>query len=247
MRGRPKQDPLLCRAIRGVIPRSGPPSAGPSGVSSPTVGPPLQGHPGCHPPRWAPLCRAIRGVIPRSGPPLCRAIWGVIPRGGLPSAGPSGGVPVLAQPGAPVPLVPQSAPPTPPRPTWPGRLVDELSRSATLPKETYKWTCDKIIKSCYFSPDSVLLNTLTILSPSFSLQTWVLQALCACSNDESESRSVVSDSLRPRELHSPWNSSGQNTGVGSLSLLQGTFPTQELNQGLPHCRWILYQLSHQGR
>ena len=43
-----------------------------------------------------------------------------------------------------------------------------------------------------------------------------------------------------------WNSPGQNTGVGSLSLLQGIFPTQGLNLGLPHCRWILYQLSHKG-
>ena len=38
---------------------------------------------------------------------------------------------------------------------------------------------------------------------------------------ETESRSVVSDSLRPHGLHSPWNSPGQNTAVGSLSLLQG--------------------------
>ena len=37
----------------------------------------------------------------------------------------------------------------------------------------------------------------------------------------------------------------KNTGVGSLSLLQRIFPTQELNQGLLHCRQILYQLSHQ--
>ena len=37
-----------------------------------------------------------------------------------------------------------------------------------------------------------------------------------------------------------------NTGMGSLSLLQWIFPTQELNQGLLHCRWILYQLSYQG-
>ena len=43
-----------------------------------------------------------------------------------------------------------------------------------------------------------------------------------------------------------WNSPGQNTGVGSLSLLQGIFPTQGLNPGLPHCRLILYQLSHKG-
>ena len=39
---------------------------------------------------------------------------------------------------------------------------------------------------------------------------------------------------------------GQNTGVGSLSLLQGIFPTQGSNPGLPHCRQILYQLSHKG-
>ena len=36
---------------------------------------------------------------------------------------------------------------------------------------------------------------------------------------ESESHSVVSDSLQPHGLCSPWNSPGQNTGVGSLSLL----------------------------
>ena len=46
--------------------------------------------------------------------------------------------------------------------------------------------------------------------------------------------------------YSPWNSLAQNTGVGSLSLLQGIFPTQRSNPGLPHCRWILYQLSHKG-
>ena len=62
----------------------------------------------------------------------------------------------------------------------------------------------------------------------------------------SESHSVMSDSLRPHGLHSPWNSPGQNTGVGSLSLLQGIFPTQGLNPGLPHCRQILYQLSYKG-
>ena len=56
--------------------------------------------------------------------------------------------------------------------------------------------------------------------------------------------SVVSNSLQPHGLYSPWNSLGQNIGVGSHSLLQGIFPTQELNPGLLHCRWILYQLSH---
>ena len=55
----------------------------------------------------------------------------------------------------------------------------------------------------------------------------------------SESHSVMSDSLRPHGPYSPWNSPGQNlfelfeSGVGSLSLLQGIFPTQGSNPGLP--------------
>ena len=53
--------------------------------------------------------------------------------------------------------------------------------------------------------------------------------------------------LRPHGWYSPWNSPGQNTGMGSLSLLQWMFPTQGSNPGLLHCRRILYQLSHQGR
>ena len=56
----------------------------------------------------------------------------------------------------------------------------------------------------------------------------------------------MSDSLWPHGLYSPWNSPGQNTRVGSLSLLQGIFPTQGLNPALLHCRQILYQLSYQG-
>ena len=63
-----------------------------------------------------------------------------------------------------------------------------------------------------------------------------------CSSSESESHSA--SSLRPHRIYSPWDSPGQNTGVGSLSLLQGIFPTQEWNWGLLHCRRILYQLSH---
>ena len=46
--------------------------------------------------------------------------------------------------------------------------------------------------------------------------------------------------------YSPWNSPGQSTGVGILSLFQGIFPTQGSNPGLLHCKWILYQLSHKG-
>ena len=47
-------------------------------------------------------------------------------------------------------------------------------------------------------------------------------------------------------MYSLWNSPGQNTAVGSHSLLQGIFPTQGSNPSLPHCGRILYQLSHQG-
>ena len=54
------------------------------------------------------------------------------------------------------------------------------------------------------------------------------------------------DSLQPHVLYTPWTSPGQNTGVDSLSLLLGIFPTHGLNPGLLHCRQILYQLSHQG-
>ena len=63
---------------------------------------------------------------------------------------------------------------------------------------------------------------------------------------ESESHSVLSHSFPPHGLYSPWNSPGQNIGMGSLSLLQRIFPTQGLNQGLLHCRQILNQLSYEG-
>ena len=114
-------------------------------------------------------------------------------------------------------------------------------------------------------------------------QSWATHTLNR--ESESESCSVLSNSLQPHGLYSPWNSPGQNTGVGtfpspgdlpnqgielwspalqadslpaepqgkpkntgvhSLSLLQGIFLTQELNQGLLHCRQILYQLSSEG-
>ena len=58
---------------------------------------------------------------------------------------------------------------------------------------------------------------------------------------ESESHSVMSNAHR---LYSPWNFPGQSTGVGSLFLLLGIFPSKGSNLGLPHC--ILYLLSHKG-
>ena len=63
------------------------------------------------------------------------------------------------------------------------------------------------------------------------------------------SRFSHASSLRPYglwliRLLCPRDSPGKNTGVGSPSLLQGIFPTQGSNPGLPHGRQILYQLSH---
>ena len=65
------------------------------------------------------------------------------------------------------------------------------------------------------------------------------------------SHSVVSDSLpphglQPTRLLCPWDSPGQNTRMGSLFPLQGIFPIQGQNPGFPHCRRILYKLSHKG-
>ena len=82
----------------------------------------------------------------------------------------------------------------------------------------------------------VLLKILKVIK---TRKVWETVRVC-------ESHSVVSVSLWPHGLYSPWNSLGQNTGVGSLSFLQQIFQTQELNQGLLHCRWVLYQWNFQG-
>ena len=83
----------------------------------------------------------------------------------------------------------------------------------------------------------IYISTYLPLVFDFALTLTLLQVI------ESESRSVVSD---PHGPYHPWNSAGQDTGVGSCSLLQGIFPTQGSNPGLSHCRQILYQLSYQG-
>ena len=60
---------------------------------------------------------------------------------------------------------------------------------------------------------------------------------------------TLCDPMDPRSLSGSsvhGDSPGKNTGVDCHALLQGIFPTQELNRGLLHCRQILYHLSHQG-
>ena len=86
-----------------------------------------------------------------------------------------------------------------------------------------------------------------VINPAVEKAAWWNDSeLKFWSQTESESGSIMSDSLQPQGLYSPWNSLGQNTGVGNLSLLQGIFPVQWSNSGLPHCRQILYQLCHKG-
>ena len=94
-------------------------------------------------------------------------------------------------------------------------------------------------QSYYFHKIQILKITFPVNSLSLFL---IFRAIGKLSLKWSESCSVVSDSL----LYSPWDSPGQNTGVGSLCLLHRIFPTQGWNPGLPHCWWILYQLSHKG-
>ena len=67
--------------------------------------------------------------------------------------------------------------------------------------------------------------------------------MCACCV---LSRSVVSNSCSPPGSSVHGDSPAKNTGVGCHALLQGIFPTQGSNPGLPHCRQIPYHLSPQG-
>ena len=103
-----------------------------------------------------------------------------------------------------------------------------------------------------FTSLTIILIFNSLICKSWSLyQVLLLTSICLwdASTYEvkwSESHSVMSNSLWPHGLYSLWNSPGQNTGVGSLFLLQGIFSTQGSNQGLPPCWQILYQLSHKG-
>ena len=116
--------------------------------------------------------------------------------------------------------------------------------------QTLKWT-------------EMILSYLLLLFPEINqaIQQWCIEYLLSTSNYtlvaegstvnkieisalvESESHSVMSGLFATLWVYSPWNSPGQNTGVGSHSLLQGIFPTQGLNPGLQHCKQILYQQS----
>ena len=94
-------------------------------------------------------------------------------------------------------------------------------------------------------PYLILCDLMDCSTPGFPVLHYLLEFAQTHVHrvNENESCSIVSNSLWPHGLYSPWNSPGQNTGVDSLSLLQGIFLTQESNQGLLYCRWILYQMT----
>ena len=124
-----------------------------------------------------------------------------------------------------------------------------ITKKMTIKKSLYICVHSLGKTTCWMLLYKIVLETVPIVPMGFNKShykeyTTGSQMLLKL-NDQSESRSVVSNSLWPHGLYSPWNSPGQNTGVGSLSLLQGIFPSEGSNPGLPCCGQILYQLSHQ--
>ena len=104
------------------------------------------------------------------------------------------------------------------------------------------------LPTTYYIQHKILANCTVLDWDGSGFKSWLYYILASCHYASlwSESHSVVSNSLWPHRLYSPWNSPSHNTGVGSLSLLQGVIPTQGSNPGLLHCRQFLYQLSHKG-
>ena len=108
------------------------------------------------------------------------------------------------------------------------------------------WSVPDMVVKLWVSLHSTSLCPCELGSCAFLSLSSLGVPCCWGSLSSSESCLVVSDSLWPHGLYSPWNSPDQNTEVDSLSLLHVIFPTQGLNPGLLHCRRILYQLSHKG-
>ena len=126
-------------------------------------------------------------------------------------------------------------------------LISWLSPSAVIlePKKIKFVTVSIVFPSIHH--EVILVFWMLSFKPTLSLSFTFIKSLFSSSLLSAikwKSLSCVWH-LWPHGLYSPQNSPGQNTGVGSLSLLQGIFPTQELNRGLLHCRQILYQLSYQ--
>ena len=106
--------------------------------------------------------------------------------------------------------------------------------------------CPQDSHSSGFSLDFTHDRKSSILN-SFLLETDCPHThVCAVLSHSYMSNSLQPHGLQPTRLLCPWDSPGKKTGVGCHAFLQGIFPTQGLNPGLPHCRQIFYQLSSQG-
>ena len=116
---------------------------------------------------------------------------------------------------------------------------------------TNSWSLRKLVSIELVIPSNYLILCHSLLLPPsiFPIIRVFLNESVLCIRQPkywSFSFSISPSNEYSGSLNSPWNSLGQNAGVGSLSLLQGIFPTQGSNPGLPHCRQILNQLSHKG-
>ena len=120
----------------------------------------------------------------------------------------------------------------------------DLTEAEDIKKRWHEYT-EELYKKDLHDPDN---HDGVITSQSQTCHASLSFTMSQCA---ALSCSVMSDSLQPHGLQPtrllcPWDSPGKNTDVGSLSLLQGIFLTQESNRGLLHCRQIFYQLSYEG-
>ena len=115
-------------------------------------------------------------------------------------------------------------------------VLEVLATAITEEKEIKGIQMRKEVKLSLFADDMILY----IENPKDATRKLLclVSQLCPTLCDPMDS------SLQGSSVHG--DSPGKNTGVGCHDLLQGIFPIQESNSGLPHCRWILYPLSHHG-
>ena len=126
---------------------------------------------------------------------------------------------------------------------WRGRPVPTCSSASRKNRSLLAFHVNKGISASV----SLLLSYLRLWPTRF----WSIKGPTDSDRSAVLSRSVMSDSLRPHGLQPAtllcqWDSPSKNTGVSCYVLLQGVFPTQGSNLGLPHGRWILYQMSYKG-
>ena len=106
----------------------------------------------------------------------------------------------------------------------------------------------RVVSSVYLR---LLRLLLTILIPAYALSSLEFHMMCSASDQIRSVAHSCPTLCDPMGCSLPGSfvygdSPGKSTGVGCHALLQGIFPTQGLNPSLPHCRWILYWLSHKG-